>query len=81
MTDNEFRCIIITRKFYVKEYLSYTHVGVRNKENIIEVIYSNVGAAAEIFFQEGDAPKKTLIVFFFSCEIKQKTNKVQKTAI
>jgi len=51
MTDNEFRCIIITRKFYVKEYLSYTHVGVRNKEDIIYVIYSYVGgAAAEIFF-------------------------------
>ena len=40
----------------------YTRWG---KENIIEVIYSNVGAAADIFFKGGDAPKKTLIVFFF----------------
>ena len=40
----------------------YTRWG---KDNIIEVIYSNVGAAADIFFKGGDAPKKTLIVFFF----------------
>ena len=52
----------------------YTRWG---KENIIEVIYSNVGAAADIFFKGGDAPKKTLLVFF-SCEIKQKQIKYKK---